>query len=486
MSGGIAGAAGRTVAAVDLGATSGRVILGQVADGRLRMRHIARFPNNPVDLGDGLHWNIVELYRQVLAGLATAEREAPGEIASIGIDSWAVDYGLLRGGRLLGVPFHYRDPRGSRAVEPVHARVSAAELYARNGLQHLDFNTVFQLAAEGDLLSIADRMLLIPDLFAHWLTGAEVAERTNASTTGVYDPRRRDWDRELMAALGLPPRILPPLVDAGASLGVLRGRAAEVVGREIEVTAVGSHDTASAVVAIPNPGRDFAYISCGTWGLVGLELDEPVMTEAARLANFTNEGGVDGRIRFLHNVMGMWLLSESLRHWYPAASDAERSATLQELLRAADLVDAPVAIIDVNDPVFSPPGDIPGRVQEWCRAHGEPVPSTPAEILRTIIESLAEAFARAVADASRLADHEVNVIHIVGGGSQNTLLCQRLADRSGLTVLAGPVEATAMGNLLVQARARGLVGGDLAALRAVVAASVEVVRYVPRGAVVVH
>jgi len=232
-------------------------------------------------------------------------------------------------------------------------------------------------------------------------------------------------------------------------------------------------------VAIPNTSRDFAYISCGTWGLVGLELDEPVMSDAAREANFTNEGGVDGRVRFLHNVMGLWLLSESLRHWYPGLTDAERSANLQELLLEAARVTGPVSIFDVNDPVFSPPGDIPGRIADWCRAHAEKVPATPAETVRAIIESLAEAFSQAVARAAALADHEVSVIHLVGGGAQNALLCQSLADRSGLRVLAGPIEATAMGNLLVQARALGIVDGDLATLRGVVAASTEIVKYAP-------
>ncbi len=468
------------VAAVDLGGTSGRVILGSLQDGRLRMRHLARFPNDPVQIGDGLHWNVLELYRQALTGLAAAERESPGQVASIGIDSWAVDYGLLHEGRLLGTPYHYRDPRVARGVEGVHARVSPEELYRRNGLQHLPFNTVFQLASEGDLLSFADRMLLLPDLLNHWLTGTIAAERTNASTTGLYDPLRREWDGELAETLGIPTGILPPLVDAGTPLGVLSGYAASFVGRPVPVTAVGSHDTASAIVAIPNTGRDFAYISCGTWGLVGVELDAPVMTDAARAANFTNEGGVDDRIRFLHNVMGLWLLSESLRHWFPAATDAERSATLQELLADAAHLTGPVAIFDANDPVFTAPGDIPDRIAQWCREHGEPVPATPAEFTRSIIESLASAFAQAVADAVELTDHEVSVIHIVGGGSQNALLCQSLADRSGLTVLAGPVEATAMGNLLVQARSLGLVDGDLATLRGIVAASADIVRYTPR------
>ncbi|MGW8567408.1 rhamnulokinase [Isoptericola sp. NPDC055881] len=481
MTGSTAGRAREgTLAAVDLGATSGRVILGRFGAGGLRLQHVARFPNEPVRTPDGLHWNLLELYRQVLEGLAAAEREAPGEILGVGIDSWAVDYGLLRDGRLLGVPYHYRDARTAAGVERVHAQVDAAALYARNGLQHLPFNTVFQLATEGPLLDLADRALLVPDLLAHWLTGAEVAERTNASTTGLLDARTGEWDTALADLLGIPARVLPPVVDPGTSLGVLAPDVAQVVGRALEVTAVGSHDTASAVVAVPATDRDVAYVSCGTWGLVGLELDAPVLTEDARLAGFTNEGGVDGRTRFLHNVMGLWLLSESIRTWERESTAAQRSSTLQELLAEAARVTGPVAVFDVDDPRFLPPGDVPGRIADWCREHGQRVPGTRGEYVRSIVESLAQAFADAVATAARLAGRTVSAIHVVGGGAQNTLLCQATADRSGLPVVAGPVEATAVGNLLVQARARGLVEGDLEDLRAIVLAAFPPERYTPR------
>lgn len=470
----------RTVAAVDLGATSGRVITGTITDGVLTMRHEARFPNNPVRTRDGLHWNLLGLYQHVLDGLAAAERDGPGQIASIGIDSWAVDYALLRDGRVLGVPYAYRDERTARGVEAVHAVASPEELYRRNGLQHLPFNTVFQLATDGELLGLAEQLLLLPDLLAYWLTGAQVAERTNASTTGLLRADTREWDVELAERVGVPARILPLLVDPGAVLGSLEGEAARVVGRDIDVVAVGSHDTASAIVAIPNTGRDFAYISCGTWGLVGLELDEAVVTDAAREANFTNEGGVDGRVRFLHNVMGLWLLSESQRHWEPAATDAQRSSTLQQLLADAAQVDGDVPIFDVNDPVFMAPGDIPGRIAAWLTERGLEAPTTPAGIVRSIVESLAQAFADAVETASALAEHPVSVIHIVGGGSQNALLCQATADRSGMPVLAGPVEATAMGNLLVQARAHGWIPDSLSEIRSIVARSTQIIRYDPK------
>lgn len=471
-----------TVAAVDLGATSGRVILGTIGASGLEMRHLARFPNDPVHLPDGLHWNVLELYRQVLGGLTTARRQAGGEIVSIGIDSWAVDYGLLRSGQLLGIPYHYRDARTAAGVATVHEKFGPAELFERNGLQHLPFNTIFQLACdrEDGLLDLSERMLLIPDLLGFWLTGVQVAERTNASTTGLLDPRTGRWDDELLAALSIPAGLLPDLLDAGAPVGRLTGAAATTVGADLPVVAVGSHDTASAVVAIPNPDRDFAYISCGTWGLVGLELDRPVFSAAAREANFTNEGGVDGRIRFLHNVMGLWLLSESMRAWDRSANTSQRSSELEQLLAEAAEAPLPEKVFDVNDPRFMAPGDIPARITAWYREHDLPAPSTRAQMVRVIIESLAQAFADSVLTAARIAGQPVRVIHIVGGGAQNRLLCQATADRSGLPVLAGPVEATAVGNILIQARTAGLVEGDLAQLRDSLARTFTPVRHEPR------
>ena len=472
---------GQQFAAVDLGATSGRVILGRIDDGQLRTRQVARFANDPVALPDGLHWNVLALYRSALLGIMAAEREEPGSISSIGVDSWAVDYGLLRNGRLLGAPFHYRDERNARAVLRVHDVVGSGELFRRNGLQHLDFNTVFQLAAEDpETLRFADRLLLVPDLLNYWLTGRAVAERTNASTTGLLSPVDREWDTNLADTLGIPLRLLPELVDAGVGIGPLTGPAATAVGRPIDVVTVGSHDTASAVAAIPATGRDFAYISCGTWGLVGLELDAPILNEDVRRANFTNEGGIDGTVRFLRNVMGLWLLSESLRHWAPAATDDERTSLLLALLEEADRLPHDGPVFDVNAEEFMAPGDIPGRICAWYRTHGERVPEGRPQIVRAIVDSMAAAFVDAVSEACQLANHTVSVIHIVGGGSQNTLLCRAIADRSGLPVLAGPVEATAMGNLLVQARAMGAIGDDLASLRQVVVDSTRPVVYAPR------
>ncbi|MGW9585158.1 rhamnulokinase [Microbacterium sp. NPDC055455] len=453
-------------------------MLGHVEDGMLRLEQVARFPNGPVPGPDGgLHWDFTALYRHILDGLAEAFRREPG-IASIGIDSWAVDYGLVHGGELLGEPFHYRDERTARGVELVHREAPFDELYRRNGLQFLPFNTLYQYAVE-PALADAEASLLIPDLVAFLLTGTRVAERTNASTTGLVDVRTGRWDVELAGRLGIPASVLPPLVDPGAVLGTLHGEARQRVGAPLEVIAVGSHDTASAVVAVPLSTPDAAYISCGTWGLVGVELDEPVVSDAAREANFTNEGGVDGRVRFLHNVTGLWLLSEAVRTW-----EAEDGAAidLPALLADAADVTGDIPLFDANDPRLSAPGDMPARIAAVIAETGAAVPETREAFARSIVESIAQAFADAVATAARLTGRDIDVIHIVGGGALNRLLCQATADRSGLPVLAGPVEATALGNVLVQARAHGWFGPDatLEDLRQVVAASVSPERYEPR------
>ncbi|MBT1608195.1 rhamnulokinase [Curtobacterium flaccumfaciens] len=473
-----------SVAAVDLGATSGRVIVGHVDSDGVRMDHLARFPNGPVTLHEGdagtgrdaLHWDVVELYRQVTEGLRRAFAEHPA-IASIGIDSWAVDYGLLRDGRLLGLPSHYRDDRHQGGVVPVHDRMAATELYARNGLQHLPFNTLFQWAGDPSL-QLAQRALLVPDLLGYWLTGVEAAERTNASTTGVLNATTRGWDPAVRAAAGLPAGLLPTLRDPGDRLGPLLPSVAALVGGQADVTLVGSHDTASAVVAVPATEPDFAYISSGTWSLVGVELDAPVLSDAARRANCTNEGGVDGRVRFLKNVSGLWLLSESVRTWERGGDHVD----LEALLVSAAAVTAPVPVFDPADESFTAPGDMPARIAAWCAAHGLSAPASRAEFVRSILESLATAYAETLRTIADVTGKAIRVVHVVGGGSQNRLLCQLTADRTGLPVVAGPVEATALGNVLVQARAVGLAGlggASLEALRSIVARSVEPVRYTP-------
>lgn len=466
-----------TVAAVDLGATSGRVILGSVGRDEVTIRSVARFPNGPVTQTDGLHWNVSGLYDQVLTGLRSALADAP-DLRSIGIDAWAVDYGRMRDGRMLAEPFHYRDARNEAGVAAVRERISDVELYARNGLQMLPFNTVYQLTADrlGGALQNTDAVLLIPDLLTYWLTGTMIAELTNASTTGLVPVSSSRWDVALLERLDLPAGLFPELVDAGTQVGGLRESVAASLGTHssVSVTAVGSHDTASAVVAVPSTDSDFAYISCGTWGLVGVELDSPVLTEESRRANFTNERGVDGRVRFLHNVMGLWLLSECVRGW-----EESEPISLPALLDAAAAVSVPVPIFDANDPTFLAPGNMPQRIAEWLGSRGLPLPGGRAAFVRCIVESLAAAFASTVAAAAQLSGTPVSIIHLVGGGAKNRLLCQSTADRSGLPVVAGPVEATAIGNILVQARSTGLIEGDLESLRSIVARSVHLERFEP-------
>ncbi|MBB5787702.1 rhamnulokinase [Jiangella mangrovi] len=472
-----------TAAAVDLGASSGRVMLARVGPDRLDLTEVHRFANVPVRLPDGLHWDVLRLYRDVLDGLGHAVRAcADGEVlASVGIDSWAIDYGLLDGdGALLGQPFHYRDTRTSGVAEAVHARVGERELYQVNGLQFLPFTTIYQLATErAGRLDAAAHALLVPDLLTSWLTGVLGTELTNASTTGLLDVRSGDWATTVFARLGLPPALFGPLRRPGDVVGPLLPEVREDTGLAADtvVTAVGSHDTASAVVGVPAADPNFAYVSCGTWSLVGVELDAPVLTEAGRAANFTNEGGVDGTVRYLRNVMGLWLLSESIATWNRTGPPAD----LPALLNAAADVPAGGPVFDPDDPVFLPPGDMPARIAAVLARAGARAPATRPELVRCILDSLAAAYARTVREASELSGRTVDVVHLVGGGARNELLCRLTADACGLPVLAGPVEATALGNVLVQARAHGALDGDLWTLRALLRSTQVTRRYEPAG-----
>jgi rhamnulokinase len=467
------------VAAVDLGATSGRVMLGHLGPDQLSVEAVHRFPNDPVRIPDGLHWNILELYRNILVGLRKAVGAQP-DLAGVGICSWAVDYGLVSGDRLINNPFHYRDERTARGVELVHKIADHATLYAANGLQFQPFNSIYQLAVdqEAGVINDTTRMLMLPDLLGFWLTGEQVVERTNASTTGLLDLGTATWNGTLIDKLSLPRSLFPFLVDPGTRVGALRDEVAAEVDATaaLDVIAVGSHDTASAVAGVPMTESGAAYVSSGTWSLVGVELDRPVLTEDSREANFTNEGGVDGKIRYLRNVMGMWLLSESIRFWEREGQSVE----LTTLLAQAAAVRTPVPIFDANHPSLLPPGDMPKRIAALCAEADAAAPDSPAVFARSILESLAEAYATAITDAERLSGQKINTVHIVGGGSQNTLLCQLTADRTGRRVLAGPVEATAVGNVLIQGRAAGLVQGDLSELRALIARAFQPVEYQPR------
>ena len=468
------------VAAVDLGASGGRVMMGTVGRGQqLELQELHRFPNVPVRVLGTLHWDVLALFQGVLDGLGAAARAGAG-LASLGIDTWGVDYGLLDAdGTLLGNPVHYRDTRTEGMAGQVLARVPAAELYAITGIQQLPLNTIFQLAAAAGTpqLAAARTLLMIPDLLAYWLTGQAGAEVTNASTTQLYDVRAQAWATSLMTRVGIPPGIFPPLRRPGDIIGELLPRITTETGlaTPVPVLAVGSHDTASAVAAVPAQGPGFAYISCGTWSLVGMELPGPVLSEASFKANFTNEAGIDGTIRYLRNVMGLWLLQESMRTWSARGTPAD----LDTLLAAAAEAPALRAVIDPDDPHFLTPGDMPGRIAHACRRTGQDPPADPGATVRCILDSLALAYRRTIAEVQELSGRHVDTVHIVGGGARNALLCQLTADACGLPVVAGPVEAAALGNVLVQARALGAAPDDLAGMRQLLRQTQNLHRFAP-------
>jgi rhamnulokinase len=465
--------------AIDIGASSGRVVAGQVGADGIELDVVHRFPNGASERDGHLRWDISGLYGEVLVGLARLAERYPGVI-SVGIDTWAVDYGLLDAdGRLQAEPIAYRDVRTNAVIDEVHRRVDPARLYAITGLQHLPFNTLYQLVAEqrGRLWDHARHAVLLPDLLAYWLTGELRTEITNASTTGLLDATSRTMSDELLQMLDVPHDLFPPLIEPGEVVGRLRSDVAERTGLGVETTvvAVGSHDTASAVVGVPATDRRFAYVSSGTWSLVGLELDNPVLTETSRAANFTNEGGVDGRIRYLRNEGGLWLLQESLRTWREAGEPANQDTLLTEAAR----LEPGGPVIDVGAAEFIPHGDMPARIRIACAANGRQLPDHPAAVIRCILDSLAVAYGRTITEAEKLSGQSASVIHIVGGGCQNELLCQLTADLSGLPVLSGPVEATALGNLAVQARTAGLLPNSLEALRAELRRGLALASYFP-------
>ena len=471
----------RYFAAADLGASSGRVILGTLEDGRFTLAETIRFENGPVPGDDGsIHTDARGLFEHIRAGIEAAITKSGGALESVGVDTWGVDYGRLgNDGELLEAPFHYRDDRTRGVPEIVFAGLPAEQVYATAGLQVMAFNTIFQLVAgrEDARWPEVSQVLLTPDLMSYWLCGRKVAEMTIASTTGLLDVATRTWSADTCAHLadnyGLPvPRVLPELVEPGTVLGTTTDGLFSV---PITVVAVGGHDTASAVASIPATNTDFAFISSGTWSLVGLELEEPVLTAESRAADFTNELGIDGTVRYLKNVMGLWVLSESIRTWKAAGRDID----LLDLLAAAADHPGLGCTLDMTDERLLPPGDMPGRLLAMAAETHQVLADDPVAVCRCILDSLAVAYRRTIAQACELAGREVSVVHIVGGGCQNTLLCQLTAEATGLPVIAGPAEGTALGNLLVQARACGALAGDRTALRQVAIASSDLTTYTP-------
>jgi rhamnulokinase len=450
-------------AAVDLGASSGRVVAGRLHGSRIELQEVHRFANGPVRLPDGLRWNLLGLFADALHGLHRIPR-----LRGIGVDTWGVDYALVdERHRVLGLPFHYRDGRTAGMPERAFARVPAAELYAATGIQTMPINTVFQLLAEegSAALRAARRVALVPDVLALWLSGVLANERTNASTTGLLDARSGDWAHPVIERLSLPARLFGELVEPGTALGP----ALEHHGLgPVPVHAVASHDTASAFVAAPVRDEHAAILSSGTWSLLGLELGAPVLSAAAREANLTNERGIDGTTRLLKNVMGLWLEQECARAW---------RLPFGELHRMAADAAGEVPLFDPDDPAFLAPGDMPARIARACVEAGQPEPDRAA-LARGLFVSLACKYRVVLERLERVSGREVHRIHVVGGGARNELLCRLTADLTGREVLAGPVEATALGNVLVQARAAGELG-SLADMRAVATASAASAAYEP-------
>lgn len=441
--------------AVDLGAESGRCTVGDFDGTAVTLREAHRFSNGPVQLPDGLHWDVLRLFDEMKAGVRRARRDAP--VASVGVDTWGLDFALLdRDGLLLHNPYHYRDRRTEGMLEEAFRHVPREELFRRTGIQFMSVNTLYQLlamaVARSAALEQAATLLMMPDLFNYWFTGELGCEFTDATTSQCYDPAAQQWAIDILGRLGIPSRIFPRIIPPATVLGPIHARLTdETDGAGIQVIAPACHDTAAAVAAVPAAGPGFAYISSGTWSLVGVEVPAPVINAQTLAGNFTNEGGVGGRFRLLKNVLGLWILQECRRRWAEEAEPPSYDALMLEARAAASFG----PLIDPDDERFLRPTDMPARIREFCRQTGQHVPHTRGEITRCILESLALKYRWVIERLDALLGRRIEVIHIVGGGSRNTLLCQLTADVTGRPVNAGPAEATAMGNLLVQAMALG-------------------------------
>jgi rhamnulokinase len=466
--------------ACDLGAESGRVMLGALHSDRLDLEEIHRFPNQAIRSGDSLRWNIPQLFQELLAGLLKAA-ERSHAIESVSTDSWGVDYTLLdpEGGVLEPV-HHYRDPRCAEGVLQAHSKASQEEIFAETGIQFMPINTIYQLASEPkERLARAKQALSIADTFNYLLSGRAVVERSNASTFQLYNPIEGTWAWKLIEKLGFPKHLFGEIVSPGAKLGKIREEVAAQTGLspDVEVIATCSHDTGAAVAGVPaQQGKsNWAYLSSGTWSLMGVEIDKPLINEKSRALNFTNEIGFNHSVRLLKNIIGLWLVQELRRAWREEGKEFD----YPELTRLAAEAEPFRSLINPASPEFLAPRHMPSQIAEYCRSSGQPVPSTPGEYIRCILESLALLYRRTLRQLQDLAGHEISVLHVVGGGSKNELLNQFTADAAGITVLAGPVEATAAGNILIQAIALGHVS-DLAAARRIVANSARIQTFAPR------
>jgi rhamnulokinase len=471
--------------AVDLGASSGRVLLGRWDGSRFQLVEMHRFANGPVNVLGHLHWDGLRLWSEIQDGLARSASQIGAPLSGIGVDTWGVDFALLdRAGGLLGDPYHYRDSRTEAIPEQVFRKVSRDRIYQRTGIQFMQINTLFQLYSmvqgADPQLEMANALLMMPDLFHYWLTGQIAAEYTIASTSQMLDCQEQAWAVDMLSEIGIPESILPGIVPPGTLIGDLRPEVRDEIGvrQKVPVIAPGSHDTASAVAAIPELDKDSVYVSSGTWSLIGIETTQPVINERALALNFTNEGGVDGTIRLLRNMAGLWLLQESRRRWQAEG----RPSAWDELLALAESAVPLRSLVDPDAPDFLSPRDMPGSIRDYCRRTGQPEPAEVGEVVRCCLESLALKTRWVLEALESLVGRRLPVIRLVGGGCRNRLLCQFTADACGRPVVAGPVEATALGNIMMQAISSGHLG-NLSEGRQAVADSIERRTYEPRSGV---
>jgi rhamnulokinase len=465
--------------AFDLGATSGRSILGTLDNGRLQMKELTRFPNQMLQIGNHFHWNIYSLFEHLKAGLVAAKNEGV-EITSIGIDTWGVDFALIaKDGSILGAPYAYRDPHTVGTPDDFFKIVPREKVYDLTGIQVMNFNSLYQLfalsQANNSLLEATDKILFMPDALAYLLTGNKVVEYTIASTSQILNPRTKQFDAELLEKAGVSPSILGEIVMPGHVIGTLTDDLAEEseLGK-VKVVAVAGHDTGSAVAAVPAVNENFAYLSSGTWSLMGIEVIDPIITEQTSALNFTNEGGVEGTTRFLKNITGMWLLEQCLKEWKKEGI----TYAYEKLVQMADTVPAFQSFVDPDHSTFANPTSMTKAIVDYCQITGQKVPVTHAEFVRCIFESLSLKYKSVLEILNSLAPFSIEKLHVIGGGSKNPLLNQWTANSIGIPVIAGPSEATAFGNIMIQAKAAGCVD-SLQEMRQIIGESVQLDEFFP-------
>ena len=465
--------------AFDLGAESGRGILGCFDGKQIKLKVLHRFPNGGIQILDNLHWDIISLWREIKNTLSICAKNG-SNIESIGVDTWGVDFGLLdKTGHLIGLPFHYRDSRTTGVLEKVFDLIPRPSIFELSGCQFMEINTIYQLYSmvltDSPLLRFAETFLTIPDLINFWLTGQKVSEFTNATTTQLYDPRKENWSAELCQVLNIPLGIFPQVIQPGTDIGmILPSITNETAFQPTRVIAPACHDTGSAVAAVPVENESWAYISSGTWSLMGIEVEEPIITKHALDLNFTNEGGVDNTFRFLKNIMGLWLVQECRRTW----SRSGEQMSYDEISQIAAQAEPFKALIDPDHHLFLASGDMPKRIVDFCKQTNQNLPLTKGEIVRSALESLALKYRWVLEKLEFVKGEAIDTIHIIGGGAQNKLLCQFTADATKRQVIAGPVEATSIGNLLVQMASCGAIG-SITEGREIIAESSELVYFEP-------